>query len=363
MTVIARTLVLVALLIVTAGLVPAQQTEPPAAPATVAAPPQDAPKLVFESLVHDFGKLNPDQIVNYEFKFKNDGKGILEIQNVKTSCGCTAALPDKKLIGPGESSSIKVQYHAGRGSGIVEKTISVMSTDPDMPTTTLRISGMIVSEMDLNPAFVRMTDIDNSKPSEMEVLVTPRYPEKFELTNVQCDIPAIGVTVNKMPDGHIKLVVTYNPDKLPQPAPGFLNGLVRGITNVESQPELKLPVYIKFKEDYTAIPARVMIFGSSDPGSGSREVIIRSNKETPFQITGVVSSNPFIKVEITTNGQAANVIKISADKSAPTPIISAAVTVNIDKKFVNIPVRARMGTRPDSEPPTAVPVQPAVKEE
>lgn len=346
---IARALILIIVLVAVAAFVPAQQEMPPAASTPPPALAQDAPKIVFETLSHDFGKLNPDQRVNCEFKFKNEGKGVLEIQNVKTSCGCTAALPDEKLIGPGESSSIKVQYHAGRGSGMVDKTVSVTPNDPELPTATLHFTGMIVTEMNLSPTYVRMTDVDKSKPAEQEVLITPRYPEKFELTNVQSDNPAVAVTTYKLSDGHIKLVVAFQPDKLPQPAPAFLNGKIHGVTNAESQPELKLPVYIKFKEDYSARPERVMIMGSG----ASREVIISSSKGELFQITRVGSDTPFIKVEITTNGQAANMIKISADGASPKPIFSGAVTVIIDKQIVKIPVRVRMRKLPETQSPAA----------
>lgn len=66
---------------------------------------------------------SPDQFV---FEFKNKGKNPITIQNVSTSCGCTAAEKPTEPIKPGKKSKIVVSYDTKR-VGEFTKTITVNS--------------------------------------------------------------------------------------------------------------------------------------------------------------------------------------------------------------------------------------------
>ena len=48
----------------------------------VAANAVGAPKLVMESLEHDFGKVREGRVTSYSFLVKNEGTGTLQIENV-----------------------------------------------------------------------------------------------------------------------------------------------------------------------------------------------------------------------------------------------------------------------------------------
>src|SRR5437867_1703185 len=68
----------------------------------------NAPEMVFETDVHDFGTFKQGGDGTYEFKFKNAGKEPLIISNAQGSCGCTVPSWPKDPIAPGKSSVIKV---------------------------------------------------------------------------------------------------------------------------------------------------------------------------------------------------------------------------------------------------------------
>src|SRR5476649_284809 len=78
------------------------QTSPatPAVPATDA----DAPTVVYETDVHDFGTIKQGDNGTCEFKFTNTGKTPVTITNAKGSCGCTVPDWPKEPIKPGQSS-------------------------------------------------------------------------------------------------------------------------------------------------------------------------------------------------------------------------------------------------------------------
>ncbi len=91
--------------------------------------PVDGAKLKFEKNQHDFGNATDGDVVSYNFNFENTGTKDLEIRDVRTSCGCTAAVPDKKIYKPGEKGTLKVDLDTKNRPGRLSRTITVMSND------------------------------------------------------------------------------------------------------------------------------------------------------------------------------------------------------------------------------------------
>ncbi len=102
------------------------------------------PKIYFPEITHDFGKVENGKVVDYIFKFVNEGNSVLNIQNIKTSCGCTAALVSSKSVKPGEDGTIKVQLNTKGHNGKMVRTVTIKSNDPKEPTSTLTIFAEVV---------------------------------------------------------------------------------------------------------------------------------------------------------------------------------------------------------------------------
>jgi len=101
---------------------------------------KNAPVVTFDESEFDFGEINQGDKVEHTFTLKNDGKRDLIIRNVKTTCGCTAVTPEKKVISPNESVPLKVVFNSTGKRGRQNKAITVITNDPKNPTTILRVS-------------------------------------------------------------------------------------------------------------------------------------------------------------------------------------------------------------------------------
>ena len=105
-----------------------------------------APKLLFEKTLYDFGEIKQGDQVSTEFVFTNSGKGVLNIRDIKASCGCTISNLEKNDLGPGESGSIKITFNSRGRRGIQQKSISVFSNDPANPTQRITIKAKVAEE-------------------------------------------------------------------------------------------------------------------------------------------------------------------------------------------------------------------------
>jgi hypothetical protein len=105
-----------------------------------------APHISFDEKNFDFGKVKQGEKVEHSFTFTNTGKSDLIIRNVKASCGCTAVEPDNNVIKAGEKSSLKAIFNSAGKHGRQNKTITVITNDPENSKVILWIRGEVESE-------------------------------------------------------------------------------------------------------------------------------------------------------------------------------------------------------------------------
>ncbi len=77
--------------------------------------------------VFDFGKIAEGEVVEYSFRFKNNGTQPLIINNASASCGCTIPEKPEAPVKPGETSFIKVKFNSEGRPGTTHKTVTVTS--------------------------------------------------------------------------------------------------------------------------------------------------------------------------------------------------------------------------------------------
>lgn len=104
---------IVALLSLLAIYAPGNQSTPPVATEGNSETPElvHGPHLTIDPLEYDFGKIRQsDGVVSTTFNVFNNGSEDVNIDDVLTSCTCTSAEIDTKLIRPGERGTLKVSF-------------------------------------------------------------------------------------------------------------------------------------------------------------------------------------------------------------------------------------------------------------
>lgn len=87
------------------------------------------PVIKFDRAQYDFGVVEEGGVLTHSFVFTNTGTEPLEIVDIRTSCGCTAAHPDKKIYQPGEKGVIKAEFDTKGRVGRNSRTITVINND------------------------------------------------------------------------------------------------------------------------------------------------------------------------------------------------------------------------------------------
>ncbi len=71
------------------------------------------------------------------FEFKNNSSKPVTIRDLETSCDCLDATIDPKVYASGASGVIKAKFTVGDRIGLYERTITVVTDEPDSPVRLL----------------------------------------------------------------------------------------------------------------------------------------------------------------------------------------------------------------------------------
>ena len=103
-----------------------------------------APKIAIDKKEIDFGTIKAGEQSKAAFVITNTGKSDLKIRKTVASCGCTASVPEKTTIAPGESTNINITFNSTDRSGSQSKTITLFTNDPTAPVQYMIIKAFLV---------------------------------------------------------------------------------------------------------------------------------------------------------------------------------------------------------------------------
>ena len=278
----------------------------------------DKPKIVFEEQIYNFGKIYIGEIVEHGFKFKNQGSGELIVNNVKSSCGCTAALVSKSHLLKDEAGEVQVKFNPGRYVGKVSKSVTVNSNDPKSSSVKLTIAGEVIEEVSVYPRLISFGIIrkGDSCTRSVEIKTIPEL--KIEIKKVESPNPYISFTENKTDkNSTYRFQVTLSNYGYV----GKFSGVIFIYTSSNKQERLDIPFSGEVIGDIAFYP-EIVYFGKITKDQDVNKTVILNivNKEvkiekievTPDIINYTVSelNNTSKKINITL-GKDSNIGKIS----------------------------------------------------
>jgi hypothetical protein len=88
---------------------------------------QIGPKATFDTLRFDFGKVKQGENPTHIFNFYNSGDAPFIIEDVKTTCSCTASDWPREPVKPGEKNRIKVTFDTEGKEGQYAKGVNLIT--------------------------------------------------------------------------------------------------------------------------------------------------------------------------------------------------------------------------------------------
>jgi hypothetical protein len=298
---------------------------------------QDGPVLSFTKDLHDFGNINKGEKVTHEFEFKNTGKTDLTISDVKPSCGCTTATPEKSTYKPGESGKIPVTFDSGRFSGEFSKTITVTSNDEANPKIQLKIMGKIMQDINVEPARLTLVNVKRGDTVEKEIMVSTDRLDKVEVTEVTANIDYLKFDTVRIDDHNVKVKVTFLGKKVPLENKR-VNGMIEIKTNSETQQSVKVGLYVNIADPINANPGSVHFFASKKGEVRETTIILKAMEDKPFKVLSLTSDLDYVNVKEVEPGK----LKVTLTEDTKSGRFAGTIKVKTDMpdmSEIEIPVR------------------------
>ena len=288
------------------------EAAPAAEPEAAAEPVADGkPKIVVDRPEYNFGQSDNSETINCEFILRNAGSAVLNIENVRASCGCTTTDLPKKNIEPGEEVALQAALNLRGRQGQQTKAITVTSNDPETPTLQLRITGEAVASISIDPMAVQLGRIEDDNPREKTVIIQSNKPEiTFKVISVELDgIDFITHEIKEVEPGRKWELSMKTDANLPE---GNHNGRFVIRTDSAERAVLWLPVSLQVVGALQIAPPVVNIRISEDPTEVEQQTLsITGGRSAEFKIEEVIVPLDDIQSELIEAGPNAYRLRLS----------------------------------------------------
>ena len=246
-----------------------------------------APKIQFKETEYDFEKVERGTKVTHYFEFKNVGDEPLHINQVRATCGCTAALATKKVLQPGETGKIRAQFNSRGYAGRITKRVIVKTDDPDNPVINLIITGEVTVPFRVVPRHISFGFIkSDSIPAETVRIYFSKRETKVE------SLTTVGDFLEVENLGQKDSVFTFVATVKKGTNPGNLFGRVNIFTNNSLDPRIIVAVTGKVVGDVETVPSMLSLGGARGRVRKNVELRIIYNKN---KIKGIKVDSLFIE--------------------------------------------------------------------
>jgi hypothetical protein len=100
-------------------------------------------RLVCDAPVCNFGQVDQSAVVTNVFVVRNEGDLTFSAGLPRTTCSCTKATINKRMIEPGETAELTAVFTAARRMGEQRKSIVLPPSDSDTPALLFHMQGFV----------------------------------------------------------------------------------------------------------------------------------------------------------------------------------------------------------------------------
>jgi Protein of unknown function (DUF1573) len=215
------------------------------------------PRILFYQPVFDFGRVESGKVVNHIFEFTNAGNQVLEIPEVRTSCGCTVATNWTRRVEPGKTGNIPIIFDSGGKAGPLTKTVSVACNDPTQPRFVLEFNAVIWRPIDALPGIATFNFGPDFQTNETRVIrLVSNMDEPVTISEPVCTNSLFRAALKAVQQGkEFELQVSV----LPPVPPGSTVAQITLKTSAPRMPVVLVTAYAMAQPAVTVMPPRLRL--------------------------------------------------------------------------------------------------------
>ncbi len=207
--------------------------------AAITSPSFAQPQIrVLGDTVCDFDTIYQGEKREAIFEIMNTGNQPLLVQNIESSCGCTAALMSADLIAPNATARLVANFDSKGLLGPMQKVVYVRTNDPVRPELQLGISGSVAQEIESDLYQLTFSHATAGKTTREKITLRNVVTRPIRLLRLISPYKSFRLHFREvvlMPNEAVALDAEFTPVE-----PGFFSGEVIIQTDSKRQNEISI---------------------------------------------------------------------------------------------------------------------------
>ncbi|GEM_PF-1810798 len=196
----------------------------------------------------DLGRVQEPQVIEETIRFVNVGNKPITIDQVRTTCACTAVQIVEKVVSSGDTAFIGFTFNPRGYHGVVRKVITVMYEDRDIPEGKFVVQADVFSDLDVEPRFINFGAVKKNADSVLSEYITlennskePIHCHKVYTSDERLHVSAASMVIQ--PSKKYVMNITLKPED-----PGRHTFYVHIQTNNKMKPRINVPIFVAVQE-------------------------------------------------------------------------------------------------------------------
>jgi len=253
--------------------------------------------LRIDNSVSNVAQALQSDVVDFPFRVGNVGDAALTVQ-VKPSCGCTVAEYDK-TIEPGKEGVIRAKLDTKGMKGLVRKSLTVLTNDPEHKSTTLWISVNVETPIDIFPEDRLYFQAKPGETKSFHLVLTSDESAAFEVKKVTSSRENIRVKCTSVQGTGGKSSTHYLRVDVPCDSLGAISGSITVETTHPKAPTLRIPVSGIVRPRFELTPPSAS-FGTVKVDEKKELLLILSWDEEGSMVKTATGDKPYIAASMQT---------------------------------------------------------------
>jgi len=245
------------------------------ASATAQAQQQPWAEQMFDRLKQDFGVVARGSEAKARIKITSLWRDDTHIADVRTTCGCSAAKPQKTLLKSRESTFIEITMNTHKFTHRKNSNVIVTFDKPKRAEVRIPITAYIQPDIVLNPGSVNFGSVESGRGWQKTIQVSHSSLPSWRVTDAKSTSGHLDVSVAKSNRGSssYELTVTLKPTA---PVGDFRDQVV--LSTGDRTSGLSVLVQAKIDPDVIVTPATASV-GMLKPGEEKTvRVVVRGRR-------------------------------------------------------------------------------------
>ncbi|MDC0935650.1 DUF1573 domain-containing protein, partial [Pirellulales bacterium] len=216
--------------------------------------------VVVDEPIYRFDAMEIGTVDRHGFKLTNQGDEAVPVTVANITCQCTGVLLDGKevevgdavMVPPGEELVAQLEWEAKGAPRPFRHGATLSVSQPHAYRIELLVEGDLVASTMLQPQQLLLGSVPIRESKSAEVTITSRTSPSVEITSHQVEGPNLVDSLNvefhplnpqELDMLEVKSGVRVVATLAPQKSLGPIGGRIRLQTNLETAPELSVPVF------------------------------------------------------------------------------------------------------------------------